>query len=133
MNHIKNYKDLLQEEEQLINQIALSKLNIEENIKSYLSPKHLFSYFEDKLESRIAEDFSGEFDLKEYLISLSLDFAYEKVASSLLDSSGKKSSGLDWKLIAKSVVDRFYMNNKPYIKEIVSVYVDKGLKKWTNR
>ncbi|HLV41925.1 MAG TPA: hypothetical protein VKY37_06585 [Brumimicrobium sp.] len=133
MNDINNYKDLLLEEDRLIREIAISRINIEENIKSYLSPKHLFSFFEDKLEEKINQDFSGEFELKKYLISLSLDFLYEKMTETLLKSSDDKNNSIDWKIVAKSIVDRFYINNKPYVTDIVSVYVDKGIKKWTNR
>jgi hypothetical protein len=126
-----HYKNLLLKEERISTEIAISKITIEENIKTYLSPKNLFGFFEDKLDGKVNQDFSGEFELKKYLISLSLDFLYEKVSSSLLSSSDEKINTVDWRIVAKSIVDRFYVNNKPYITNIVSIYVDKGIKKWT--
>lgn len=131
MSKVNYYKNLVQEEERITQEIALSKITLEANIKSYLSPKNLYGYFEDKIKEKVDPEFSDEFELKKYLISLSLDFLYEKVSLSLFKSSENKDNTVDWKIVAKSIVDRFYINNKPYLTDIVSLYVDKGIKKWT--
>ena len=133
MSKIDTYKKLLLEEERLTLEIEISKITIEENIKSYLNPRNLYGFFEEKLQENIDQDFSGDLNLKDYLISLSIDFIYEKATSSLLKSSEEKKSFIDWKLMAKPLVDKIYVANKHYITDIVSDYVDKGIKKWTNR
>lgn len=131
MSKTDHYKNLLEKEKRITIEIALSKITLEKNIKEYLNPKNLYGFFEEKLDGKVKQDFPGEFDLKKHLISLSLDFLYDKVTSSLLSSSDDKNKDIDWRLIAKSIVDRFYINNKPYAIDIISQYVDKGIKKWT--
>jgi hypothetical protein len=133
MNNIKNYKDLLREENRIEQEIELSQELIEAKIKSYLKPKHLFSFLESKIEKEVDQEFSEEFEIKKYLISLSLDLLYEKLASSLLRSSKDPNSGIDWKAIAKTFVDQFYINNKSMLTDIVSDFIDENIKKWTNK
>ncbi|PKR80009.1 hypothetical protein CW751_12355 [Brumimicrobium salinarum] len=133
MSKIESYKDLLLEEERIEKEIALRRLSLETNIKSYLSPANLYGYFEEELGKNFGHEFTGKFDLQKYLINLSLDFLYEKVSYQLLKGSVEKSNGLDWRIIARSFVDRLYSNNKPYLTEIISAYVDKYIEKWTNK
>lgn len=129
MTNINSYKDLLLEEERIEKQIELSKSIIELNVKTYVSPRNLFSFLESKVEKDVDHQFSGEFELKKYLISLSMDFLYQKAADTILKSSPDNDSGVDWKIIAKTLVDRIYVNNKSVITDVVSDFIDKGMDK----
>ncbi len=130
MNRINSYKDLLKEEERIAKELELSTDIIQANINSYLAPKNLYRFFESKLEEKLNKEFSDEFELKKYLIGLSMDFLYEKMTESLLTSSAEKTRGIDWRIIARSLVDRLYINNKPMITDAISDFIDKGLAKF---
>lgn len=132
MSKKNHYKELLIKEKRLTQEIELSKVKIEYNLKAALNPENLFSFFEDKLEKHVPQSYEGEFDLKKYLISMSVDFLYEQVSSSFISKSEMKKTA-QWKLIVKSVVDSFYIKNKDYVTDLVSEYIDKGIKKWTNK
>lgn len=132
MSKKNHYKELLIKEKRLTQEIELSKVKIEYNLKAALNPENLFSFFEDKLEKHVPQNYEGEFDLKKYLISMSVDFLYEQVSSSFISKPEMKNTA-QWKLIVKSVVDSFYIKNKAYVTDLVSEYIDKGIKKWTNK
>lgn len=129
MNTINSYKDLLLEEERIKREIELSKGIIEVNAKSYIKPKNLFSFLETKIDKEIDHQFTGEFEFKKYLVGLSLDFLYDKAQSKIIESAPDSKSGIDWKVIGKSLVDRLYVNNKVVITDIVSDLIDKGVDK----
>lgn len=129
MNTIKTYKELLLEEERIETEIQLSKDYIDENIKSYLKPSNLFRFLESKVEKEADQGFSGDFELKKYLISASMDFAYNKLSDSLLKSTPEKNQGIDWKVIVKSYADQFYIGNKVLLTDTVSDFIDKNIEK----
>ncbi|RFC53834.1 hypothetical protein [Brumimicrobium aurantiacum] len=127
MNNINSYKDLLEEEERLINQIELSKRLLEINIKSYLEPENLFGFFEKKIGHQIRPGMADDFDLKEYLVGLSLDFLYDKITTTLVAKNGSKTKGINIKKIVKSYVDRYYLNNRDKFTEIISAFIDEKI------
>lgn len=130
MKEINNYKDLLSEEERISREIEMTKSGIEADFQYFLKPKNLFDYFESKLEKKVREDFQGEFELQKYLVSLSLDFLYKKLSESLINrNTDNKNSAIDWRVMVKALVDRFYINNKPMIIGLVSDFIDKNVEK----
>jgi len=133
MSNKDHYKNLLLKEERLSLEITLSKANIEQSIKDSLNPQNLFNFYESKIEKHIVHDSSEGFELKTYLISMTLDFLYEKVSESLFSKSKDKNKTVDWRGIAKPIVDSFYIKNRAYVTNLVSKYMDKGVKKWTNK
>src|SRR5690554_7348692 len=77
MSKKNHYKELLIKEKRLTQEIELSKVKIEYNLKAALNPENLFSFFEDKLEKHVPQNYEGEFDLKKYLISRSEEHTSE--------------------------------------------------------
>lgn len=131
MKTINSYKDLLLEEERINKEIEISKGIIEVYGKEYVKPKNLFGFLERKVEKTVDHQFSGEFEFNKYLVGLSLDFIYDKAGNKILPISEQETTqaGMNWKLIAKSLLDRLYINNKVAITDAVSDLVDKGLEK----
>lgn len=131
MRTINSYKDLLLEEERIKREIELTKEIIEVNAKSYIQPKNLFSFLESKVEKAENHQFTGEFEFKKYLVGLSLDFIYDKAGNKILAIPEQETAqaGVNWKVIAKSLLDRLYINNKVAITDAVSNLVDKGIEK----
>ncbi|WP_107037626.1 hypothetical protein [Brumimicrobium mesophilum] len=129
MKTINSYKDLLEEEERIKKEIEISKGIIEVYGKEYIKPKNLFGFIESKVEKTVDHQFSGEFEFNKYLVGLSLDYLYDKAGQKIMENSPKQSSGMDWKLIGKSLIDKLYINNKVALTDAVSGLIDKGLEK----
>lgn len=129
MTEYNSYQELLDAQKRVKTQIEVSQDIIEANIKHYIKPRNLFKFFEDKIEKEAHHQFSGEFELKKYLISLSLDFLYNKAIEAIIKSDMGKDSQVEWKLIVKSLVDQVYIKNRVVIADIISAYVDEYLDK----
>lgn len=128
MKNINRYQDLLLEEVRINSDIEISKIQIQENVNSYLQPKNLFRFFEKKVGEKFINGSSKDFDIQQHLIKLSINFVYEKITSSLLESDDDQS--IDWKPIVKSIVDNYYIQHNDYIMDVVSTFIDKQVKKF---
>ncbi|PWH86945.1 hypothetical protein [Brumimicrobium oceani] len=129
MKTIQTYEDLLLEEQRIEAEVLLAKASLDTNIKSYLKPSNLFSFLEKKVEKEVDQGFSGDFELKKYLVSLSLDFLYNQVSEKLLTNKDEIKEGMDWKLIVKSYADQLYIGNKVVITDAVSDFIDQNIEK----
>ncbi len=131
--NVKNYNDLLVEEERLLAQIDQSQSNLEKEIEELLSIAHLFKFLKSKIKEKVKQDFSSKIALKESLINVSLDFVYEKLTS-LLDEDeksedGTKSAAAGIKSTAKLILDAFYIDYKPIAIAYISDFIDENIEK----